>query len=160
MDNLISEVRKLIDDTTAPYDFDDTTIERYLNKDRGYVEDMALTSIDTTELVYELGFKNIADLVLKDNSGSTISAADYDFDYINGIITFSIAPDSINATFTYHDLYNTVAELWLARASQSKFSGKVKLADEELPADKNSREFCIQQYWFFKRSKSFRMERG
>jgi len=37
MDNLITEVRRLIDDTTAPYDYTDEQITRYLDKRRGWM---------------------------------------------------------------------------------------------------------------------------
>jgi len=116
--------------------------------------------VDDDELIYYLGYKNVGRLVLEDNDGNVIAAADYDLDYLNGIVTFTAEPDSVNATFTYHDLHDAVADLWLARAGEARFSGRVKLADEELPMDKNSREYCIGQYWNFKRSRNVNVERG
>jgi hypothetical protein len=160
MNNLITEVRRLIDDTTAPYDYTDEQITRYLDKRRGYIEEKGLTAVDDSELIYYLGYKNIARLVIQDTDDNVISAATYDLDYLNGIVTFTTDPGSIEATFTYHDINDAVAELWLARAAQARFSGRIKLADEELPADKNSREYCIGQYWYFKRSRNVEIERG
>ena len=159
MNNLITEVRKLIDDESQPYDYDDITITRYLNRGRGYIEDKALLAIDDDELIYELGYVNIAGLILRDNLDNVIPASDYTLDYINGVVTFTTEPVDINATFTYHDLYNTVADLWLARAATAKFSGNVKLGDEQLPRDKSEREFCVQQYWFFRRNKNMNTTR-
>jgi hypothetical protein len=167
MNNLIIEVRRLIDDTTTPYDFTDAQITRYLSRgisaNTGHKDDYSPAIIDSTGHAYDLKYKNIANFSVKDSDGNTISATCYDLDYLNGLLMFTPSgPGYLNITvgFTYHDLHEAVSELWLARAGMARFSGRVKLADEDLPMDKNSREFCIQQYWAFKKNKNMDIVRG
>jgi hypothetical protein len=166
MDDLIAIVRTYIEDTTTPYTVSDAIITRWLNKDRGYVNSLQIFAedyyYDNESLVYQIGYKYLSGVVLKDGDDNTISSSNYTVDVFNGIVTFDdgyTIPDAVYITFNWHDFFEAVAELWLYQAGLSRFSGRVKLADEDLPMDKSSREYCIQKSWTYRQSKNIQMER-
>ncbi len=166
MEDLILVVREYIEDETAPYAVSDTVIERMLNQNRTYVNEIQIYAddylYDNESLIYPIGYKYLSGVVLIDGDDNEIDSDDYEVDVFNGIITFDdgyTIPDAVYATFYYHNFFDTVAEIWKYRAAKAKFSGRVKLGDEDLPMDKNSREYCLQKYWNFKPSKSSQLER-
>ncbi len=167
MEDLILIVREYIEDETEPYAVSDTVIERMLNQNRTYVNERQIYAddylYDNESLIYPIGYKYLSGLVLIDGDDNEIDSDNYEVDVFNGIITFDaspvVVPDAVYATFYYHNFFDAVAEIWKYRAAQAKFSGKVKLGDEDLPMDKNSREYCLQKYWNFKPSKSTQLER-
>jgi len=164
---LIEIVRTYIEDETIPYSVNDSIIERWLNEDRHYVNNMQIYSedynYDNESLIYYIDYKYLTNVVLKDGDDNVISTDDYTIDVFNGIITFDagpfIIPDSIYITFNYHDFFEAISQLWLYQMALSRFSGRVKLGDEDLPMDKSSREYCLQKYWAYKQSKNIQMER-
>jgi hypothetical protein len=166
MDDLIAIVRTYIEDEVSPYTVSDAIITRWLNTDRKYIHELAIYpedyGYDNVSSVYPIGYMYISGLVLTDGDGNTISSSDYTVDVFNGLVTFdddSTIPDSIYATFNYHDFFNAVSELWKYRAALARFSGRAKLGDEDIPMDAYNREYCIQKYWDFKQSKNITMER-
>jgi len=165
-EQLITLARTYIEDEVIPYAVSDTIIEQKLNADRRYIKEMQIYSEDyaynNVSKVYSIDYNYIMNLVLTDADDNVISTDNYTVDVENGIITFDAGytiPDSVLATFTYHDFYNAVSEMWLYQMALSRFSGRVKLGDEDLPMDKSSREYCLQKYWAYKQSKNIQMER-
>jgi len=165
---LIEIVRNYIEDEAIPYSVSDGIIERWLNDDRHYVDSMQIYSedyyYDNESLIYHIDYKYLTGVILKDGGGNIISSEDYEIDVFNGIVTFDasppvVVPNAVYATFNYHNFFEAVAQLWLYRAAKSRFSGRAKLGDEDLPEDKNSREYCIKKYWDFRQSSSGQLER-
>ena len=166
-EQLIDMVRTYIEDPTVPYIVSDIVIERFLNKTRKYLEDLQLFAEDEAwegvSVVYPVGYQYLMNVSLKDGEGNTISASDYSVDAFNGIITFDgspvVIPDAIYATFTYHNFFEAVADIWLYRAALATTAKKAQLGDEILPEDKYNVEYCAAKYWTFRQSKSLQMER-
>ena len=165
---LIEIVRNYIEDEATPYTVSDAVIERWLNDERHYVDSMQIYSedyfYDNESLIYHIDYKYLTGVVLKDGEGNIISEENYEIDVFNGIVNFDVSPpvvvpNAVYATFNYHNFFEAVAQLWLYRAARSRFSGRAKLGDEDLPEDKNSRTYCIQKYWDFCQSKSSQLER-
>jgi len=163
---LITLARTYIEDETAPYTVSDAIIEQKLNADRHYVEDLQIYSedyaYDNVSKVYAIDYNYIMNLVLTDGDDNVIADTNYTVDIENGIVTFDAGytiPDSVLAKFTYHDFFEAISQLWLYQMALSRFSGRVKLGDEDLPMDKSSREYCLQKYWAYKQSKNIQMER-
>lgn len=164
---LVTEVRKYIEDETAPYMVSEAIILQKLNKTRQYVEDLQIYAedydYDNLSAVYFIGYNGIMNLVLTDGDGDTISASDYDVDAENGIITFDsspvVIPDVVYAKFTYHNLMQAVSQCWLYMAALSRFDGAAKLGDEGIPENKGSRSYCIRKYWDWCQSENITMER-
>lgn len=158
-EELISIVREYIEDDTSPYQVSDTIIERILNQTRQAMYNLQVFPETIDSDVFVIGYKYLMNVTVSDGT-STISESDYILDVFNGIITFtSNTPSSIFVSFTYHDFYNSVAELWKYRAALARFSGRARLGDEDLPEDKNSREYCIAKYWQFRTSRTIQSER-
>ena len=163
---IIAIVRNYIEDSTAPYTCSDAVIERWLNADRKYVEDLQIYPEDynynAISKVYKIGYCYLMNVVLEDGDDNVISTVDYTVDVENGIVTFDAGytiPDIVLAKFTYHDFFEAISQLWLYQMALSRFSGRVKLGDEDLPMDKSSREYCLQKYWAYKQSKNIQMGR-
>ncbi len=164
---LVTELRKYIEDETAPYMVTEAIILQKLNLTRHYVDSLQLYpedyGYDSISKVYKIGYAGIMNLSLKDGDDNAISSDDYSVDVENGILTFDsspvVIPDSVFATFTYHNFYEAISECWLYRAALSRFSGRVQLGDENLPLNADSREYCIMKYWSFKQSQNIQMER-
>jgi hypothetical protein len=165
---LVTELRKYIEDETAPYMVSDTIILQKLNASRNYIEGLQIYAEDyfndNVSTVYPLGYAGIMNLILTDGDDNVIDTDNYTVDVENGIIDFDTSPpytipDIVYAQFNYCDFYEAISELWKYRAALSRFSGKVQLGDEVLPLDANSREYCIMKYWDFKQSKNIQMER-
>lgn len=166
MDDLITIVRTYIEDEDSPYYVSDTIITRQLNKSRRYVADLTLYAedyyYDNLSKTYKIGYSFISGLTLKDGSDNTIASSNYTLDAFNGIVTFADGydiPDYVYATFSYHDFFDTISELWKYMAAKARISGRAKLADEDIPMDKYNREYCIQKYWDWCQSKNLNMER-
>ena len=163
---IIAIVRKYSEDETAPYTVADSIIERWLNADRNYIEDLQIYpedyDYDAVSTVYPIGYNYLMNVVLEDGDDVVISDTNYTVDVENGIVTFDagyIIPDTVLAKFTYHDLFEAVAELWKYQAALSRFDGAPKLGDEGIPEDKGSRSYCIRKYWDYRQSKNIQMER-
>jgi len=165
---LIEIVRTYIEDETIPYSVNDSIIERWLNEDRHYVNNMQIYSedynYDNESLIYHIDYKYLTGVVLKDGDGNVISEEDYTIDVFNGIVNFDVSPpvvvpDAVFATFNYHDFFEAVAQCWLYMAAKSRFDGTAKLGDEGIPEDKGSRSYCIRKYWDYRQSKNIQMER-
>lgn len=163
---LVTELRKYIEDETAPYMVTEAIILQKLNLTRKYVDSLQIFpedyGYDGVSTVYKIGYAGIMNLTLKDGNNNIISTSDYEVDVENGIITFDngyTIPDSIFATFNYCNFYEAISECWLYRAALSRFSGRVQLGDENLPLNADSREYCIMKYWDFKQSQNIQMER-
>lgn len=157
-DALVTIAREYLEDSTAPYSVSDTIIERILNISRKPVYSLALYAEDDDGKIFNIGVKYIMGLSLSDGTNNITTG--YNADVFNGIITFTAKPATpVYASFTYHDFFNAVAEMWKYRAAQSRFSGRVKLGDEDLPEDKNSREYCIGKYWAFRTGRTIQSQR-
>ena len=163
---LVTLARIYIEDETAPYTVSDTIILQKLNADRTPVEDLQIYpedyNYDAVSKVYPIKYSYIMNLVLEDDDDNVIATTNYTVDVENGIVTFGASytiPDTVLAKFTYHDFYNAVAEMWMYRSALSRFSGKAKLGDEDIPIDKTSREYCIQKYWDNRQSRNIQLER-
>ena len=166
MDALILVIREYIEDETSPYAVSDTIITRYLNMNRKYIDSQIIYpedyGYDEVSKVYPVGYSFLSGVTLEDGDENTISASDYTLDVFNGLVTFDDAytiPDNVYITFNYHDFYEVVSKLWLYRAARAQFTGKAKLADEDIPLDKYNREYCIMKYWDFMQSKNLTIER-
>lgn len=163
---LVTKAREYLENISATY-ISDAIITNNLNRSRKYVDSLQIYAedyaYDNESAVYLIKRKYIMNLVLKDGNGDVISTDDYSVDVENGIITFDgsplVIPDAVYATFTYHDFFNAVAECWLWLAGIARISGRVKLGDEDLPMDYNSREYCVQKYWLYCQSENIDMER-
>lgn len=157
---LITIAREYIEDETAPYAISDTIIERIFNQSRQSVYDLFLLPEESGGRIYDIGHKYLMNVTLTTDGTTAIDADDYTLDVFNGIITFDSAPStSVYATFTEHDFYNAVAEIWKYRAAKARFSGDVKLGDEVIPQDKYNREYCINKYWNFRVARTIQAER-
>ena len=163
---LITLARTYIEDETTPYTVSDAIILQKLNTDRQYIEKMQIYSedyaYDNVSKVYSIDYNYIMNLVLTDADDNVISTDNYTVDVENGIVTFDAVytiPDTVLAKFTYHDFFEAISQLWLYQMALSRFSGRVKLGDEDLPMDKSSREYCAQKYWAYKQSKNIQLER-
>lgn len=163
---LITDARVLLEDASTT-EISDAVILQKLNETRNYVHDLQIYredyGFDNTSMVFVIGYKYLMNLTLNDGT-NTISADDYEVDAVNGLITFDSSPmatipDAVYCTFTYHNFMQAVANCWLYLASKSRFSGRVKLADEDIPMDRSSREYCIQKYWDYCQSESFHLKR-
>ena len=165
---LVTEVRKYIEDETAPYIVSDTIILQKLNACRNYIEGLQIYAEDyfndNASTVYPLGYNGIMNLILTDSSDNVISADNYTVDVENGIIEFDTSPpytipDAVYAQFTYHNLGKAISEIWKYMAALSRFDGPTKLGDEVIPEDKYSRSYCIRKYWDWCQSENIQMER-
>lgn len=163
---LIAIVRNYIEDETAPYTVSDAIIERWLNVDRTYIEDLQIYPEDydynSISTVYPIGYCYLMNVVLEDGDDVVIADTNYTIDVENGIVTFDTGytiPDTVLAKFTYHDFFEAIAELWKYQAALSRFDGTAKLGDEGIPEDKGSRSYCIRKYWDYRQSKNIQMER-
>lgn len=164
---LITSLREYIEDPTQPYVVSDTIIERWLNKSRQYVDSLQIYAedygYDNLSRVYLVGYKYLMNVTLKDGNGDAIDSDDYTVDAFNGIITFDSSPvtvpDAVYVTFTYHDFWDAVCNIWLYRASLATTMKKAQLGDEVIPEDKNSVEYCVAKYWTFRQSVSRQMEK-
>ena len=165
---LITEVRAYIEDLVQPYAISDTIILRWLNKSRHYIDDYQVYPEDypthSVSPVYNIGHASIMNLILEDAiDGNVISESDYTVDYVNGIITFDssplVIPSTVYATFTTHDIFEAVAELWKYRAALATTMSKSQIGDETLPEDKNGLSYCMAKYWSFRKSYSRLIER-
>jgi hypothetical protein len=163
---LITIARSYIEDATEPYTVSDTIIERHLNKSRTPINDLRIYAEDygygNESSIYLLNHSYIMNLTLEDGDGNIISTDNYTLDAFNGLVTFGgeyTIPDSVYASFTYHDLFDAIANIWLYRASLATIWGKKQLGDEQLPQDKYHTEYCIKKYWAFRQSTSTQMER-
>jgi len=163
---LILLARTYIEDEVTPYAVTDAIIEQKLNADRKYIEEKQIYSedyaYDNISKTYKIGYSYIMNLVLTDEDDNVIADTNYTVDVENGIITFDAGytiSDAVYATFTYHDFYNAIAEMWLYQAAKARISGKARLGDEDLRMDKSSREYCIMKYWDYKQSKNIQLER-
>lgn len=160
MKDLISHVRMLIDDESEPYDFPDKTVQSYITKRAGYVEDYTPTAWDKNGKIYSLNYGGIAITEITDLDGNKLEEDDYELDFLNGYITFEDdPPDGIIVSFAYCSLNNAAAELWKVRAAKATISGPYRLGDEQLPATKDSVEFCIKKYWELRQGTTHLMER-
>jgi len=160
MSQLIDEVRILIEDEDSE-DFTDDEITKYLNKYRSYLDDYPLTYENDDYLVWLSVYKYLDNVILDSAEDTPIDTEDYESDDINGIYTFAAEPTNLAVYIkaNYYDLYKTASDIWLVRAAKATFSGKVKLGDEEIPADKYNKEYCIQKYWELRPSDSTSIER-
>ncbi len=161
MNTLIEYVRGLIDDPTAPYTFDDDDIKRYINKYRTNVYKIPLIADDERYLKYTLRHKQLSAVVIYAHNGSTvISSNDYTIDVINGILEFATKQTQyLYASYEYHDLDNSAADIWLAWAAKAQADGPYKIGDQQLPQGKESVEFCVNKSWSLRKSKSTGMSR-
>ena len=165
-EQLITLARTYIEDEAVPYAVTDAIIEQKLNADRKYIESLQIYaedySYDNVSCIYKVGYCYLMNMVLNDGT-NPIASTNYTVDVENGIITFDaspvVIPDVVYVTFTYHDFYNSIAELWLYMAAKARISGKARLGDEDLPMDKSSREYCIMKYWDYKQSRNIQLER-
>ena len=162
---LVLKAREYLENVPESYISNDVIL-RWLNTTRRYVDELQIFSedyaYDNESRVYLITYSNIMNLVLLDDDFTEINSSNYTLDAENGLVTFDdsyTVPSVVYATFTYHDLFNAVAECWKYMASKAKISGKVKLADEDLPEDYSSREYCIRKYWDHKPSMNITMER-
>jgi len=165
---LITAIREYIEDPTVPYIVSDTVIERWLNKSRQAIYDLQIYAedyfYDNVSPVYSVGYQYLMNVVLKDGDDNIISADNYTVDAFNGIITFDSSPaydipDSVYISFTYHDFFDAVCNLWLYRGALATTMKKAQIGDETIPEDKNSLEYCVSKYWTFRQSVSRQMER-
>lgn len=162
-------------------DFTDAELDIFLNKYKSWVE-FYLTGEDSAGLIYTTRGGAIArntqdfapetvsyadsasakhqDLdgslydangdILDDASPSIVSEADY----IGGIFTFTTSPGTVIFKGWEHDTDSAASDLWLVCAGKAT-SGTVKIGDvSEQVMDKTNREFCIQQHWNVRKSKS------
>ena len=161
MSQLLTELRKLIEDESSE-DYTDAELNVYLNKYRDTLDDYPLTAETDDYLVWLCDYKYLDNVVLDSATDTPIDSGDYTADDINGIYTFTAEPDplAVYIKAQYYDLYKTASDIWLVRAARCSFSGRVGLGDEEIPADKLNREYCIQKYWDLRQSDTTEMERG
>jgi hypothetical protein len=162
---LVTKMRDYLEKAPASY-ISDAVIERWLNSSRTYRDRHQIYSedyaYDNLSKVYLVTYQYIMNLVLRDGDDAVIAASNYTVDPENGMITFNVGytiPDAIYASFTYHNFFDALAECWMYMAGLSKISGVVKLADEILPEDYTSREYCIRKYWTYKPSQSIQTVR-
>lgn len=158
MSQLIDEVRILIEDEGSE-DFTDAQITKYLNKYRGYLDEVSLTAENDDYLVWLSDYKYLENRILESAVDTPIDEGDYTADDINGIYTFTVAQTAVYIKANFYDLYKTASDIWLVRAAKCSFSGKIKLGDEEIPADKSNKQYCIQKYWELRPSDSNEMVR-
>jgi len=161
MSQLLTELRKLIEDEDSE-DYTDDELKVYLNKYRGYLDDVSLTYENDDYLVWLCDYKYLDNVILDSAEDTPIDETDYTADNINGIYTFTEEPDplAVYIKANYYDLYKTASDIWLVRAARCSFSGRVGLGDETIPMDKENKEYCIQKYWELRPSDSNEMERG
>ena len=158
-EELIKMVRDYIEDNKVPYIISDTVIERMPNKSRIAVYELPISAEYDNGKVYNIGHKYLMNVVVSDGT-NIIDPSNYEIDVFNGIITFDSAPTTgIYVSFTKHDFFNAVADLWKYRAGLSRFSGRVKLGDEDLPDNANSREYCIRKYWDYRTARTIQTQR-
>ena len=159
-EELITIAREYLEDEVTPYDVSDTKIERILNYSRQSVNNLFLLPERSGGTVYDIGHKYLMNVTLTTDGTTAIDADDYTLDVFNGIITFNSAPTTgVYASFTEHDFFNAVAEMWKYRAARARISGNVKLGDEEIPQDKYNREYCIKKYWDFRVARTIQTQR-
>lgn len=168
MNQILAELRKLIEDelaegeVEADADYPDAELTKYLNKYRNYLDDVSLTYENDDYLVWYSKYRYLGNRILDSAEDTPINEEDYTADDINGIYTFTVAPDplAVYIKANYYDLYKTASDIWLVRAARAGFNGRVMLGDEEIPMDKYNKTYCIQKYWELRPSDSTSMERG
>jgi len=160
MSQLLDELRKLIEDE-ASEDYTDAELTVYLNKYRGYLDDIALTYESDDYLVWFCDYRYLGNVILDSAEDTPIDEGDYTADDINGIYTFDAEPDSLAVYIkaNYYNLYKTASDIWLVRAARCSFSGTVGLGDETIPMDKENKVYCIEKYWQLRPSDSTNIER-
>ena len=146
MSQLTDELRILIEDPDSA-DFTDAQLYKYLNRYRGYLDDVGLTAENDSYLIWWCKYKNLDNRVLDSATDTPIDEADYTPDDVNGMYTFTTEQDNVYIKANFFDLYMTASDMWMIRASQATFSGAVKLGDEVIPQDKYNKEYCIGKYW-------------
>ena len=159
MSQLLDELIVLIEDEVDE-DFTDGELIIYLNKYRNYLDEISLTAENDDYLVWLCNYKYLDNRILTDGTNNFTETTDYIADDINGIYTFSAAQSAVYIKANYYDLYKTASDIWLVRAARAGFNGRVRLGDEELPADKYNKSYCIGKYWDLRPSDSNEMERG
>lgn len=157
MSQLIDEVRMLIEDSDSA-DFTDAEINRYLNKYRGYLDELALVAENDDYLVWICKYKYLDNVILLSGTDTPVTDS-YSSDDINGIYTFTVAQTAVYIKANFYNLYKTASDVWLIRAARAGFNGRVVLGDEELPDDKYNKRYCIQKHWELRPSDSTSMER-
>jgi len=158
MSQLLDELRKLIEDEDE-VDYEDEELIRYLNKYRETLDDYTLSAETDDYLVWLCEYKYLDNVIL-DSAEDTPVTDIYTSDDINGIYTFTVEQSAVYIKAQYYDLYKTASDIWLIRAARAGFNGRVGLGDEELPADKYNKSYCIGKYWDLRPSDSNEMERG
>ena len=159
MEQILAELRMLIEDENED-DFTDDELTKYLNKYRGYLDDVSLTAENDDYLVWLCKYKYLGNRILDSAEDTPIDEDDYTADDINGIYTFESEQSAVYIKANYFDLYKTASDMWLIRAARCSFSGEVGLGDEKIPMDKYNKEYCIGKYWDLMKSESTEMERG
>ena len=158
MEQILAELRMLIEDESE-VDFTDEELTKYLNKYREYLDDVSLTAENDDYLVWLCKYRYLGNRILDSAEDTPIDEDDYEADDINGIYIFTEEQDAVYIKANYFDLYKTASDIWLIRAARAGFDGSVKLGDEELPADKYNKTYCIGKYWDLIKSESIEMER-
>ena len=161
MEQLINHLRILIDDKNQPYAFGDAELKRAINRYRHNIYKLPVSSDNQQGLIYTIGYSNISGVLTHNSNGEVIDSGDYSIDMLNGIIEFSEANEGmIYASFEYHDIEESAADMWLVQAGKARAKGAYRLGDQSLPEGKESVEFCIQKSWEFRKSKSTEMNRS
>ena len=158
MEQILAELRILIEDESK-VDFTDDELTKYLNKYRGYLDDVSLTAENDDYLVWLCKYKYLGNRILDSAEDTPIDEDDYTADDINGIYTFESEQSAVYIKANYFDLYKTASDVWLVRAARCSFSGDTRLGDEVIPQDKYNKEYCIQKHWDLMKSESTSIER-
>jgi len=158
LEQILAELRMLIEDEDED-DFTDDELTKYLNKYRGYLDDVSLTAENDDYLVWLCDYRYLGNRILDSAEDTEIDEDDYEADDINGIYTFESEQSAVYIKANYFDLYKTASDIWLLRAARAGFDGRVRLGDEELPMDKYNKTYCIGKYWDLMKSESIEIER-
>ena len=114
---------------------------KYLNKYRGYLDDVGLSAENDDYLVWWCKYKYLDNRILDSAIDTPIAEVDYTADDINGMYTFIVAQTAVYIRANFYDLYQAASDIWMIRAAKATFSGSVKLGDETIPQDKYNKEY-------------------
>ena len=106
MSQLTDELRILIEDVDSTT-FTNTQLYRYLNRYRGYLDDVALGAENDDYLVWWCKYKYLDNRILDSALDTPIAEVDYTADDIIGMYTFTVAVDNVYIKANFYDLYMT-----------------------------------------------------
>lgn len=171
MSQLTDYLRRLINDV-AVVDFTNDELQVRLNRHRNFLNETIIPTENLdTDLIYIsalIGNDGVTvnrlffldNVELESEPGTAIPIGEIvSQDEIYGVFVFNAEQEDVYLSANYYDVYETAADIWEERVGLADITGKAKVGDEDIPKDKNYKEFCIEQSNYFRRSSVSQVQR-